>query len=90
MDRKSFSIPSQLGFLPPDVPFDALEISAAGVARGRETSFAGYGLPLVASSDSHFLDDVGSSWTVLEVEEPSFAELALALKGAGGRRSGIA
>ena len=39
MDRKSFSVPGQLGFLPPEVPFDGLEISAAGAARGRAAEF---------------------------------------------------
>ena len=29
-----FSVPGQLGFLPPDVPFDGLEVSAAGVSGG--------------------------------------------------------
>jgi hypothetical protein len=90
MDRKSFSVPSQLGFLPPDVPFDALEISAAGAARGRAKEFAAHGLPLVSSSDSHFLDDIGISRTALAVEAPSFAEIALALVGANGRGCGIA
>jgi PHP family Zn ribbon phosphoesterase len=90
MDRRSFSVPSQLGFLPPDVPFDGLEISAAGVARGRAAGFAVHGLPLVTSSDSHFLDDIGISATALEVERPDFGELALALAGTGGRGCAIA
>jgi len=90
MDRRSFSVPSQLGFLPPDVPFDALEISAAGVSRGRAAAFESHGLPLVTSSDSHFLDDIGVSSTALDVEEATFAELALALAGREGRRCAIA
>ncbi len=90
MDRRSFSVVSQLGFLPPDVPFDALEISAAGAARGRAGEFVARGLPLVSSSDSHFLDDIGVSRTALAVHAPSFAELALALAGAGGRGCAIA
>jgi len=90
MDRRSFSVASQLGFLPPDVPFDALEISAAGAARGRAKEFAAHGLPLVSSSDSHFLDDIGISRTALAVQTPCFAELALALAGAGGRGCWIA
>jgi hypothetical protein len=90
MDRRSFSVPSQLGFLPPEVPFDALEISSAGVARGRAAAFAAHGLPLVSSSDSHFLDDIGVSSTTLVVEEASFGELALALAGREGRGCSIA
>jgi PHP family Zn ribbon phosphoesterase len=90
MDRRSFSVPSQLGFLPPDVPLDGLEISAAGAARGRAKEFAVHGLPLVSSSDSHFLDDIGISRTALAVEGPSFDEIALALAGVNGRGCGIA
>jgi PHP family Zn ribbon phosphoesterase len=84
VDRRSFSVPGQLGFIPPDVPFDALEISAAGVRRGRAEAFASLGLPLVSSSDCHFLQDMGCGFTLLDVEEPAFSELARAL----GRREG--
>ncbi len=90
VDRKSFSVISQLGFLPPEVRFDALEISAAGAARGRVMDFLPAGLPLLCSSDGHCPEEVGAGCTVLEAEEPSFAELAMALRGAGGRRCGIA
>ena len=90
VDRRSFGVISQLGFLPPEVRFDALEISAAGAARGRVTEFLPAGLPLLCSSDGHCPEEVGAGCTVLEAEEPSFAELALALRGAGGRRCSIA
>ena len=90
VDRKAFSVPGQLGFFPPDVLFDALEISAAGAARGRAADFEALGTVLVSSSDSHFLSDMGASMTALEMEAPCFAELRLALAGRDGRRCGIA
>ncbi len=90
MDRRSFSVPGQLGFLPPDVPFDGLELSPAGAARGRAAELARHGLPLVCSSDGHFPTEIGSGFTVLEVQEPSFAELALALGAREGRRCFLA
>jgi PHP family Zn ribbon phosphoesterase len=90
LDRRAFSVLGQLGFIPEDVRFDALEISAAGVVRGRVPAFKGYGLPLLSSSDGHFPEDIGAGRTVLEAEAPSFAELALALRAEGGRRCGIA
>jgi PHP family Zn ribbon phosphoesterase len=90
VDRRSFSVISQLGFLPPEVRFDALEISAAGAARGRAAEFLPAGLPLLSSSDGHCPEEVGAGCTLLEAEEASFAELALALRGEGGRRCGIA
>jgi hypothetical protein len=42
-------------------------------------------LPVVASSDAHCPDEVGRCVTVLQVAEPSFDELRLALRGAAGR-----
>jgi len=90
VDRRSFSVPGQLGFIPPDVPFDGLEISAAGAARGKAADFAGHGLPLVSSFDCHFLEDMGTGVTLLEIPEPSFDEIANALGMAGGRSSAIA
>ena len=90
VDRPSFSVPSQLGFIPPEVPFDGLEISSAGAAAGRAAAFAIHGLPLVSSSDAHFPDDLGAGLTVLEVERPGFQELAHALMGRLGRRCAVA
>jgi hypothetical protein len=90
MDRRSFSVPGQLGFLPPEVPFDGLEISAAGASRGRAADFCVHGIPLVSSSDSHFLADIGTGFTVLDVEAPCFQELARALRGQDGRGCVIA
>jgi hypothetical protein len=40
---------------------------------------------LVGSSDAHFLEEIGQGFTELTAAAPTFAELALALKGAGGR-----
>jgi 3',5'-nucleoside bisphosphate phosphatase len=90
IDRPSFSVISQLGLMPEDVCFDALEISAAGVALEKMKDFEVYGLPLVTSSDSHTPDRIGACVSFLEAPEPSFAELALALKKSQGRRCFIA
>ena len=90
MDRRSFSVPGQLGFLPPDVPFDGLEVSASGVAHGRAAEYASRGLPILCSSDGHFLIDIGCGWTALSVREPTFEELVLAMRGKDGRRCSIA
>ena len=90
IDRRSFSVPGQLGFLPSDVPFDGLEVSAAGVTKGKAAAFWGYGIPLLCSSDGHFLSDIGTGFTVLDVREPVFCELAMAIHGSHGRRCSLA
>ena len=90
VDRRSFSVPGQLGFIPLDVPFDALEISSGGAARGKAAGFASHGLPLVSSSDCHFLEDMGTGSTLLQVEEATFDEIAGSLAMARGRGCAIA
>lgn len=87
INRPSFSVISQLGLFPTDAGFDAIEIFSSAlrpVPMNKE--FYSYGLPVFSSSDSHFLSDIGICFSVLEIFEPTFAELALAVKGIGGRK----
>jgi len=90
VDRPSFSVCGQLGFFPPDVRFDAIEISAAGHDQGRDAEFRVLGLPLIFASDSHSLDEIGATRSYFELEAPDFHGLARALRNAGGRTYGIA
>ena len=90
VDRPSFSVVSQLGSVPTDVPWDALEVSAAALSDGRWRTFGNLGLPLVASSDSHCLDEIGSVFCSLVVQAVSFDELRLALTGQQRRRCCLA
>jgi predicted metal-dependent phosphoesterase TrpH len=86
VDRRAFSVFSQLGFFPKDAGFDGVEVSrhlGSGSPRMRE--FAALGLPVTSSSDSHFLAEIGTAGTDLRIAEPTFAELALALAGADDR-----
>lgn len=85
VDRPSFSVIGQLGGIPADVRFDAIEVSVAGLRAGRVAEYAGPGLPVVCSSDAHSLAEVGSGFTVFEVGAVRFCELALALAGQLGR-----
>ncbi len=89
IDRRSFSVLSQLGFFPDDVQFDALELSAAAVRAGRIPEFTRYGLPLIACSDSHFPDDIGICHTIFSMRAPTFQELRLAIQQVDGRGNHI-
>jgi PHP family Zn ribbon phosphoesterase len=86
IDRKKNSIYSQLGFLPPDLNADALEISKAistsdFISKYQEVKkFA-----VIRSSDAHSIEDIGSGSTVFQIEEASFAEIQMAIKGIDGR-----
>jgi hypothetical protein len=84
VDRQSYSLIGHLGFIPPGLKLDALELSphASPEAAARMPE----GLPVVTSSDAHCLADVGRSSTRFLVQEASAGEIARALRGEGGRR----
>jgi predicted metal-dependent phosphoesterase TrpH len=90
IDRRSFSVLSQLGFFPEDAQFDALELSAAAVRAGRINEFTQYGLPLIASSDSHFPEDIGICQTIFSMHAPTFEEIQRAFQRVGSRHCSIA
>jgi len=84
VDRDSFSIIAQLGFIPEELPLDALELSWRTESK-QVNNYESYGLPLVKSSDSHFLSDVGKVSTTFLLNAPLFSELAMAFHGIEGR-----
>jgi hypothetical protein len=86
VDRKAFSVYSQLGFFPVDAGFDGVEVSRHLPAdSSRLAEYAALGLPLVGSSDGHFLEEIGSATSELCLAAPVFSELVLALGGIEGR-----
>jgi len=91
VDRRSFGVIGQLGLFPTAAGFDAVELSRHIAPRSAdEARFAVHGLPLVHSSDAHYLSDVGTARTLVHCARPTFDEVALALRGARGRGVGHA
>jgi 3',5'-nucleoside bisphosphate phosphatase len=91
VERPSFSVYSQLGDIPRDVPFDALEVSPVNNRPvGLREKFARYGWPLIGSSDSHYLFELGRARSLFVLESPCFEEIALALRGSDGRSVSLA
>jgi len=87
IDRESFSLPGQLGFIPPDLGLAAVEISRRLTLTEARERFPEYGhYTFVAASDAHDLNQVGCNPTRLLVAATEFAELALALAGQDGRQ----
>jgi 3',5'-nucleoside bisphosphate phosphatase len=86
IDRESFSVISQLGFIDPDMPFDALEISHfTGLTEGRRRFPKLDNYAFIESSDAHYLKDIGSAATMISMKEPTIAELKKAFAGCEGR-----
>lgn len=87
VDRPSYSIISQLGFVPPGLMLDAVEISY----RSTRDSFAGgmellKGFPVVTSSDAHSPEDIGRRCTSFLIKAPCVEELRMAFQEESGRR----
>ncbi|UCH63597.1 MAG: PHP domain-containing protein [Fidelibacterota bacterium] len=86
IDREGFGILGQLGFIPPDLDLDALEVSSRTSLKDATATFTEYAdYPFVQSSDAHLLDAIGSGITPLMLEAATFDELRMALKGDQGR-----
>ncbi len=91
IDRESFSIIGQLGYIPEGLVLDALELSAGyegSLSRQRRgtADYEQYGFPLLSFSDAHFLEDIGKSFSIFLMEEASIGEIKKALSGKDGRR----
>jgi len=86
VDRPAFSIIGNLGFIPPDLPFDALEVSCrVPLSTALDTVPGIRGYPLVTASDAHFIEDIGRAWFDARMAAPTIAELRQALRGTDGR-----
>lgn len=86
IDRESYSIIGQLGFIPDDLKLDALELSpnisqSQAIVRFPEIKK----FPLITSSDAHFLQDIGKATTSFLVNGPTIHEIRKAFKKIGGR-----
>ena len=85
IDRPSFSLIANLGFVPPGLDVPALELfrlTAPEAARARWPDTAAY--PLIRSGDAHRLSEISTGLN-LTLAAPTVAELALALARQGGR-----
>jgi PHP family Zn ribbon phosphoesterase len=88
VDRESFSIIGQLGFIPPQLALDAVEISqriTVAEATDRFPDCRKY--PVITSSDAHGPEDIGKRFTCFTIEDGTVAEIKKALAGRDGRKA---
>ncbi|MDD5474983.1 MAG: PHP-associated domain-containing protein [Syntrophales bacterium] len=86
IDRESFGIIGQLGFIPDNVHLDALEVSyrtGISAARNMYPELANHSF--ISSSDAHRLEDIGRTSTILRIREPSVKEFKMAFERHDGR-----
>lgn len=86
VDALSFSVIGQLGFIPPHLNINTIEITAKGDINKLLKDFpylSQYGV--IRSSDAHYLDRIGSGFTDFFLEEPSLNEIRKAVLNRDGR-----
>ncbi len=87
VDRDVFSLIGQLGFIPPHLGLDAVEVSrhlTISEARRRFPDCAKY--PVITGSDAHRPDDIGNRTVWLNVDNGTIAEIKMALESRDGRK----
>jgi len=80
VDRPSFSVLSQLGFIPSGLGLDGAEVCSDDLPPLPE------GLAVIRSSDAHRPEEIGSRYTRFLVERPTASEIGMALWRVEGRR----
>ena len=86
VDRERFGIVGQLGFVPPGLALDAIEVSATtAYDAGRRRYADPLGLPAVTGSDAHEPGAVGRALTYLHLDHAAAAEVRRAIRAEGGR-----
>ncbi len=85
IDRPTFSIISQLGFIPDHIKLDALEVSPLISIEEAKKQYKSE-LPLVTCSDAHYLKEIGRCYTFFYIERSSIQEIKKAFLNQEGRR----
>ncbi len=86
VDREGFGIIGQLGFIPPDLPLDAIEVSPRTSLPLARASFTPKGeYPIICASDAHEPKEISRAATYVLMERATLAELRRALAGEDGR-----
>jgi 3',5'-nucleoside bisphosphate phosphatase len=83
VDLPTFSIISQLGYIPQNLAFDALEIHDKANIPRVLPFVTNKNLPFVTFSDAHYLRDIGKRRTSLDLPEVCFAAVVKALRDLG-------
>lgn len=88
VDRESFSMIGQLGFIPPGLAFDGVEVSErVTVAEARSRFPDCKRFPVITCSDAHAPGDIGRRFTWFTVEDGTLTEIKKALAGEDNRNA---
>ena len=80
IDSQVFSIISQLGYIPDNIPFAALEMQDLDNIEKVLPFVMQKDIPFVSFSDAHYIKDIGKKRVHLLLDEPNCMEIKRALK----------
>lgn len=86
VDRPYNGLYSQLGFLPDNFHPDAFELSVHASHSWKMNGKIPLNSAILHSSDAHYPHQIGTAFTLFEMEAPSFEEIKLAMSFQQGRR----
>lgn len=72
IDRSSYSVISNLGFLPPELEVGAVEITGANLAAWQE-DWKDYSI--ISDSDAHYLGDIAEPTQFMDIRNKNIAEI---------------
>ncbi len=87
IERPAYSLFSQLGFVPPGLKADALEVSKTQSLedfKQKHPELSEY--TMIQSSDAHYRDQIGTCTTQFILKTRNFDEIRMALMNENGRR----
>lgn len=90
IDRKSNSLLRVLGFIPTNLPLDAVEIAqpfeeaSKNIGMLKNSKYS-----IMRSSDAHMIEQLGTKSTWCYMEAPTFDELSKAIKRTDGRSTSL-
>ncbi|RUT78665.1 PHP domain-containing protein [Ancylomarina longa] len=86
VNKMQNSVISQLGFLPPDLNVDALEISRHITKREflKKNKYLN-AYTFIQSSDAHYIENIGDAVSKFHLDSLSFSEIRMALHGLNKR-----
>lgn len=80
INKQRFSLVSQLGFIPPELDCDGVEVFGdISRAELKSNYFLSDDLVIVRNSDAHYLQDIGRSFTILKIKNLDFSSFKDAL-----------
>jgi len=79
IDRQMYSLIANLGFIPPSLKCDAIEVSANVKPDFFEINKIKNNYNIISNSDAHHPDQIGNRFTILKMKDTTFEDLKKAV-----------